>query len=107
MICDFCSSPEPRWSYPAEDVNVLPELTPPAISKGAWLACDECAALIGRNEYGKLAERGLLGANAQMFVTLAGRDVALARVRRLHRHFRENRRGAPSAVESAPQGRQE
>ena len=56
-ICDFCSVPNPAWSFPAKDFELVPlfervgatgiAMNPvPAMSRGPWLACDDCGPLV-------------------------------------------------------------
>jgi hypothetical protein len=56
IVCDFCSTPEVKWMYPADDIAV------DALqwgSRGEWAACDTCHALIESSERDKLAEHSL------------------------------------------------
>lgn len=43
IICDFCSSTEVEWTYPAHDIVVEAIRSR---SVGAWAACEGCHALI-------------------------------------------------------------
>lgn len=71
-VCDFCGSPDVRWTYPARDfavheqglviteapteITTKPfELT--QISDGYWDACPACSALIERSDRTRLARR--------------------------------------------------
>jgi hypothetical protein len=86
-ICDFCSSPEVRWSYNATDFGH---------SKGGWAACDACSGLIEAGRWQALARR-----SAESFVAKyraeVGMNVSLdeqvPEFRRLHAGFREHRWG--------------
>lgn len=59
MICDFCAQPEPTVEYPCADFTALvaPALTD--ISRGAWWACSDCAALVDSNSWTELATRAV------------------------------------------------
>lgn len=43
MICDFCSSPDPTWDYPATSFELFGL---PLRSEGNWLVCETCHDLI-------------------------------------------------------------
>lgn len=68
IVCDFCSSPDVVWSYPARDFGlatahadtgeVVPGISIIA-SGGAWAACECCAKLIEADDRGALMERAL------------------------------------------------
>lgn len=64
LVCDFCSSPGPRWTCPARSFDTgVPDLTGRRhLSKDAWLACDECAGLVRDGKRGLLVDRGLRAA---------------------------------------------
>jgi hypothetical protein len=70
IVCDFCSSPDVRWAYPAQTftVEVLaaghPYAPPEACevwlgSDAGWAACDGCHALIEKSDRGALMERSM------------------------------------------------
>ena len=64
MKCDFCSSSNPAWEYPAEsfgtDATVDDTLTVPLLrSAGSWLACQKCSDLIESGDMNTLAKRSL------------------------------------------------
>jgi len=42
LLCDFCSTPEPAWAYPAADFQD----SPISVSVGGWCACQMCHDLI-------------------------------------------------------------
>jgi hypothetical protein len=94
-VCDFCSSDKPAWEYPAADCIVSPPEDPvPHQSIGGWLACDECAALIQRNEWTKLARRSLdLVPSGKEAIALMGEEAVMNSITRGHRMFRANRSG--------------
>ena len=61
--CDFCSSEEPVWVYPAEDFPIGAILTDTSntlqVSSGGWVACAPCAQHIDLGSYGQLAVRAI------------------------------------------------
>jgi hypothetical protein len=58
-VCDFCSTPDPIWRYPAR--TFLAYLVPSIAgeSVGDWAACDTCHALIEVEDRRGLAQRSL------------------------------------------------
>ena len=62
VICDFCSSPRPRWSYPCPDFEVQGYG-----SEGAWAACEPCAVLVEADDREGLALR-----SAETYVEVHG-----------------------------------
>ncbi len=70
-ICDFCSDPHVRWSYPARDFVDLRTsgVTGVIVSEsiGAWAACEECHVLIEAGEH-----EALLLRSVQKFIELYG-----------------------------------
>jgi hypothetical protein len=71
-LCDFCGSPDVRWTYPARDFAVREQgiaitegptliTTQPfdltQVSDGGWDACPACSALIERSDRERLARR--------------------------------------------------
>ncbi len=68
MICDFCSSPDVRWRYPARDHDCWAVLSldeennlesKTARSVGAWAACEECSKLIEAGDKAGLLRRSV------------------------------------------------
>jgi len=54
--CDFCSTIDPEWVYPAESFDVA-ELA--WGSSGGWTACTECSDLIERRLNDQVVKRML------------------------------------------------
>lgn len=99
MICDFCSSPDVRWIYPADSFDIRMKHEPTgglfeARSELAWTACDECSTLIEDNDWVKLTKR-----SADKFCLMTGNPpehIIQATTKFLavvHREFRIHRRG--------------
>ena len=69
MVCDFCTSPNVKWNFPAEDCEVLcikkdgDEYH--EMSRGGWASCDICHALIVAKD-----REGLLNRSVEMFKKL-------------------------------------
>lgn len=98
--CDFCSSLEPAWVYPAGNFDVA-ELQ--WGSSGGWTACEACAALIEKGDHDRLVrERMMGGAMPAAFsdmgitsikLTKSERRLIEAQTRRLLTRFLATRRG--------------
>lgn len=87
IICDFCASPDVRWSYPARDFDV-PEAY--STSVGPWAACPICHALIARGD-----RRALLRRSADTGgIGLRGVKV----LQRIHHGFFTHREGPPQEL---------
>lgn len=61
-LCDFCSTPDPAWTYPADDIFLVPgdDTEPVHQSVGAWAACDDCSAAIEAGDMDALLQRCLV-----------------------------------------------
>ncbi len=53
-LCDFCSSRDIRWAYPALNVDVDGSIVG---SVEAWAACDKCHILIETGDWEELGHR--------------------------------------------------
>ena len=97
-ICDFCSSPKPRWSYPCRDFAfdqydaIGSLIAEQHVFRGAWCACAQCHYLIGKRQYENLASHVVRGMSAAE----RGRLKNIARI--MIASFLENREGAPVAL---------
>src|SRR5712691_10119589 len=67
-MCDFCTSPDPAWRYPARDIELgtlvgfadeSPVFSEQRVSAGDWAACEECGDLIEARDWPGLARRSL------------------------------------------------
>ena len=85
-ICDFCMSPDVRWTHPPKDdspetVNAGAEpLLPPLPLKvvynaSGWAACETCSDLATRGDIENLASRAARLGLAQMGLTPSRREV--------------------------------
>ena len=91
-VCDFCSSAEPTWVFPA---NSYHDRLLNVQSINNWLACDECATLINQDRWGKLAERSLRNPAVAALVNRATRKAILDNAVRMHKDFQKHRTGEP------------
>ncbi len=100
-ICDFCSEPQVRWSYPARDFVDVGLVTPTGIlvseSVGAWAACEECHRLIEAGDRDALLRRSIQNFIRFYGVPLPdlGGDIV-----RIHNQFFAHRSGDPVKVEA-------
>ena len=90
VLCDFCSAANPVWSfdcatYPVPDLGV--------VSQGAWLACEDCAALIRGEAWQDLAGRGCLTPTGRMLARTIGKPEAIRQIGDMHAGFRLRRTG--------------
>ena len=102
-VCDFCSSPEPRWlfrcrNYVATDMLPNHGALPPNESVGGWLACHKCAVYVQRNDWNGLARRvtadgGINPTVAASIETLPVEFISDG-LKRVWREFARNRVGA-------------
>ena len=104
-ICDFCSSPDVAWSYPAQTFEIRedPELVAmfgKLESVEAWLACVECARLIDANDRRGLAQRALDCAPALQAAALSTRERSqlFQLTMALHDQFFSARRGPAEPI---------
>jgi hypothetical protein len=59
-VCDFCSSKNPAYAYPAHTFAIVPGEGPIAASVAEWAACKACHDLIEKDDRGALAERAIV-----------------------------------------------
>lgn len=63
IVCDFCSSPDVLWTYPAHDTVPITVTGKSARiileSVGHWAACQHCHDLIERELWNDLLERSI------------------------------------------------
>jgi hypothetical protein len=100
--CDFCSTPNPTWTYPAETFTAVGLSTEPFVqtSLGSWATCEMCHRLIQRNDRTALAIRALdhlIIAHPEMI--FFSKEL-LDELRGLHEQFFLYRTGEPQPVRS-------
>jgi hypothetical protein len=59
MLCDFCSSPDPTWEYPARSFVAYTAGPVTGESVGSWAACEACHRLIEANDRVGLVARAM------------------------------------------------
>jgi hypothetical protein len=62
MVCDFCSSPDVSWMFPASDFEMYREqgeVSKIHISEGEWAACEICHHLIVQELWDDLERRAI------------------------------------------------
>lgn len=79
LICDFCSAPEVKWSYPCKSFDFITNIIS---SEGDWAACDKCHFLIENKLNQTLAENAI-----------GDTGLPLTMMLQLHDMFRTNRIG--------------
>lgn len=94
-ICDFCGAPDPKWSYPCEDFDVMG-----VGSVGAWDACSRCRDCIDQGGRLSLYKRAITG-----FGITNERDLLFAR--EVQRGFFAHKLGPamPAAENDEPFGK--
>lgn len=88
VICDFCGSPDPKWSFPARDFHLGAD----RVSADGWAACPACHALVLRGDRDKLAMRSAKRIARAHRLPLHGIP---AQVRAMQDDFWANRLGDP------------
>jgi hypothetical protein len=59
MICDFCSSPDVTWLFPAQDFTMARVKGEEHTSRDEWAACEICAHLIDQELWDLLTEHSV------------------------------------------------
>lgn len=98
LVCDFCSSDNPQWDYPARDFVGEAHSNFVSSSDGDWAACSECHALIEAGDRSNLALRslGLLLCKAPELTDHA--DEIYQELLALHQKFFTHRLGAAAPI---------
>jgi len=97
-VCDFCSSPEVVWRYPAHNfiAYVIGDIAGQSV--GDWAACPICHGLIESGRHAELTERSLttlLGRQPEM----KGAEAELRdHIRGFHTMFFRNRVGVATSI---------
>ncbi len=98
FICDFCSEPNPAWSYPARNFISHAAGGLVAESIGAWAACETCHELIAADNRAGLTERSVSTLLAKQPDLDVARIGVTAELRELHAKFFLNRAGNPTPI---------
>ena len=101
-ICDFCSSRDIEWQYPADD-GLIEDTWPPNLireSIGDWAACEVCSELIETNKRFALMERSVETNLASCpGYGLAVIDFIADEVSKVHKVFWEKKKGSRIKIE--------
>lgn len=89
--CDFCYGDYPPFVLPVRDF-----VRGVSHSGGGWAACENCAPLIEKNMWGRLAIRSFTGYKARHGTDNTAEDDAaqLTQIKGMHRQVRKNITGA-------------
>ena len=101
-ICDFCSSPDVEWRYPADD-GLIENTWPPNLirkSIGDWAACEVCSELIESDLKYALMERSV----ETNLASCPGYDLTVLdfiadEVCKVHKVFWEKKKGTRIKIE--------
>jgi hypothetical protein len=91
-VCDFCSDPHPVKTFEAEDDFLMASSTaslPEMHSKGGWMACQPCAAMIESERWEDLLDRAAKAMTAKHALPAA---LVKHEIKRSHNLFRAHRR---------------
>ena len=89
-VCDFCSDPKPVRLFQAPDFMMAKD-SPGLRSRGGWMACAECGALIDAEQWKELVERAI-AALWPKYDGLLPRRLLREQVELSHKLFREHMR---------------
>ena len=92
-VCDFCSTPGPRWRYPATSFI---DTKSGYGSVDDWGACDACHDLIERGD--PRSQRALVDRSLARFTTVWERRAMRPDLTAFHDQFRLHRTGPPEAT---------
>uniref|UniRef100_A0A6M3KXQ8 Uncharacterized protein n=1 Tax=viral metagenome TaxID=1070528 RepID=A0A6M3KXQ8_9ZZZZ len=101
-ICDFCSSRDIEWQYPADD-GLIEDTWPPNLireSIGDWAACEVCSELIETNKRFDLMLRSAesnLKSSPEYTFAMAG--FVADEVCKVHKVFWEKKKGSRIKIE--------
>lgn len=95
-ICDFCSTPNPEWSYPTKSFKM--DLTKIGLnidyySEGSWAACEYCHGLIEKGLQEALAHHSAVTLIESKSLPRAFLPEIERQIFRLHRNFWRYRQG--------------
>ncbi len=98
FICDFCSEPNPAWSYPAHNFIGHAAGGLVAESIGAWAACGTCHELIAADNREGLTGRSVSTLLAKQPDLDVARVEVTAELQELHANFFLHRAGDPMPI---------
>ena len=98
LLCDFCSTPDPAWRYPARSFLAYCAPNVAGESVGDWAACEQCHILIEANDRSGLAQRSLDELIAKRPEAILAATVLYEELAGLHREFFAHRSGPPVRI---------
>ncbi len=98
LSCDFCSTQNPKYWYPATDFQAWQVNGVTGSSRGEWAACEPCYALIEADDRKALAERSM---KALVKDEPDAEKWAGPKIEDIHNKFFENRLGPARLIERA------
>ena len=93
-ICDFCSSPNVAWVYPARTFAAYVFEGIVGESVGDWAACRICHGLIESGRHTELTERSLVTLLERQPEMKSAEQELRTHIRSFHMMFFQNRQGS-------------
>lgn len=97
-ICDFCSSPNVTWVYPARTFAAYVFEGIVGESVGDWAACSICHGLIESGRHAELTERSLTTLLESQPEMRRAEQELRNHIRSFHTIFLQNRIGSPLSI---------
>jgi len=97
-ICDFCSSPNVTWVYPARTFAAYVFEGFVGESVGDWAACPICHGLIESGRHAELTERSLITLLERQPEMKSAEPELRAQIRAFHTMFFQNRAGSGMTI---------
>lgn len=97
-ICDFCSSPNVTWVYPARTFAAYVSEGIVGESVGDWAACSICHGLIDSGRHTELTERSLVTLLERQPEMKSAEEELRTQIRSFHTMFFQNRGGAAMTI---------
>lgn len=97
-ICDFCSSPNVTWVYPARTFAAYVFEGIVGGSVGDWAACPICHGLIESGRHADLTERSLTTLLERQPEMKSAEEELRTHIRSFHTMFFQNRVGSAMTV---------
>ena len=97
-ICDFCSSPNVTWVYPARTFAAYVVEGIVGESVGDWAACPICHGLIESSQHVELAERSLVTLLERQPEMKSAEQELRTHIRTFHTMFFRNRASAAMTI---------
>lgn len=97
-ICDFCSSPNVTWVYPARTFAAYVFDGIVGESVGDWAACAICHGLIESGRHTELTERSLVTLLERQPEMKSAEEELRTHIRSFHAMFFQNRIGSALTI---------